>query len=412
VRTSGGDVVNAPFCIMATGCLTVCRIPDIKGLEQFKGECYHTGKWPRKGVDCSGKRVGVIGNGSSGVQTIPALAKQASHLYAFQRTPCYVVPAQNRPLSQEYINKVKNEYKEIRDKMKHACSGQLLFHKAFKKFTFEDTPADQQNSYEDRWEAGGLGFNFVYKDFLLNLNANDVAANFVRTKIRSIVKDPSLADSLSPSYPMGAKRTCVDNDYYDTFNRDNVTLVGVKENPIVEITASGLRLENGMEYELDVLVLATGFNSMTGALNAIDIRGKNGDELRKKWDAGPSAYLGLMSSGFPNMFMITGPGSPSVLCNMVVSIEQHVEWIADVIGYMKTNNKKTIDAELEAEKEWVDHVIFLANQTLFVKANSWFLGPDVPGKSRIFIPYSGGMDPYRSKCEKVVEEGYKGFSFT
>ncbi len=408
IETDRGDAYSARFCIMATGCLSAAKVPDIPGLENYQGEWYHTGAWPHEGVDFTGKTVGVIGTGSSAIQSIPLIAQQAKHLTVFQRTANFSVPAHNGPLDDEYRAKMTTNYTAIRNEARNSPAG-ILGRPMSDKSVLEASEEERNREFEARWEIGGLGLGSAFNDVGLNLEANAIAAEFVRNKIREIVKDPETAELLCPrDYPFGTKRLCVDTDYYATFNRDNVKLVSIKDNPIQEITATGLRTGTG-EYEFDAIVFATGFDAMTGALLKIDIRGRNGLTLQEKWEHGPRTYLGLQVAGFPNLFTITGPGSPSVLSNMIVSIEQHVDWIFDCVSYLRTHEIATIEASREAEDRWVDHVNEVASHTLFPLANSWYIGANIPGKPRVFMPYIGGVGNYAQKCKQVAENGYEGF---
>ncbi len=407
IRTDRRDEVSARFCVMATGCLSAARVPEIPGLDTFRGKWYHTGQWPHEPVDFTGQNVGVIGTGSSAIQSIPMIARQASHVFVFQRTPNFSVPAQNRPLSPEVICDWNANAAEYRGRARTSPFGLLI--ETNPHSALELPPEERDQEYEKRWERGGLGLIATFPDHFLNPDANDTAAEFVRAKIRGIVRDPAVAEKLMPNgYPIGAKRLCVDTGYYDTFNRDNVTLVDVRATPIQEITPIGLRTA-GADYPLDSIVFATGFDAMTGALRNIEIRGRAGVSLGEKWSQGPRTYLGLMMAGFPNLFTITGPGSPSVLSNMVVSIEQHVEWIADCIAWLRDRRLTTIEPTAAAEDAWVAHVNEVANYTLFPLANSWYVGANIPGKPRTFMPYVGGVGTYREKCDEVAARGYEGF---
>jgi cation diffusion facilitator CzcD-associated flavoprotein CzcO len=410
IETDRGDQVSAQFCIMATGCLSDPQLPDIEGRDSFRGRYYHTGRWPHEGVDFTGQRVGVIGTGSSAIQSIPIIAGQAAHLYVFQRTPNYSMPANNAPLDPEYEREVKANYGDFRRQARESRVGFVTERSGDSALAVP--PEERQLEYERRWRRGGLGFSATYADLLLDKRANDTAAEFFRAKIREIVKDPDVAASLTPTdYPLGTKRLCVDTDYYATFNRENVTLVDLRKTPIAAITPAGVRT-TGQEYAVDSVVFATGFDAMTGALLNIDIRGRSGQRLQDKWAAGPRTYLGLAVAGFPNLFMITGPGSPSVLSNMIVSIEQHVDWIADCLTYLRARGLATIDATVPAEDAWVAHVNEVGHQTLYPRANSWYMGANVPGKPRVFLPYIGGVGTYRQICNDVAAKGYEGFTLT
>ena len=412
VRTDPGHEVSARFCIMATGCLSTTQQPKFKGLESFKGKWYHTGHWPHEVVDFTGQQVGVIGTGSSAIQSIPIIAEQAAHLFVFQRTPNFSVPAHNAPLDPQYERAVKANYAEFRRQARESRVGFVM--ERNDKSALEVSDEERTREYEARWKRGGLGFSSTFNDILISKAANDTAAEFFRAKIRSIVQNPEVAETLVPkSYPLGTKRLCVDTTYYATFNRDNVTLVDLTKTPIEEITPDGLRTTREA-YRLDSIVFAIGFDAMTGTLLAIDIRGRDGRTLREKWAEGPKTYLGVSVAGFPNLFMITGPGSPSVLSNMIVSIEQHADWIADGIDHLRENHLATIEATTEAESEWVQHVNDVGHATLYPQANSWYMGANIPGKPRKFMPYLGmeGVGGYRKKCAEVAAKGYEGFALT
>jgi cyclohexanone monooxygenase len=402
-----GKRVIANYCVMATGCLSSANMPKFVGLNTFRGETYHTGHWPHEGVDFSRKRVGVIGTGSSAIQSIPIIARQATHLYVFQRTPNYTIPAHNAPLDLAYQAAVKADYAGLRARAKATIPG-LDFN-----FNLESalgvSEAERQGEFEARWAYGGLPFLGAYGDLLYNKAANDLAAEFVRSKIREIVRDPEVAELLSPRNVFGCKRVCVDTGYWETYDRPNVTLIDVSDEPIEAITSGGIRAK-GQEYAVDAIVLATGFDAMTGALLKIDIRGTGGQTLREKWREGPKTYLGLGIAGFPNLFTITGPGSPSVLTNMLPSIEQHVEWVAGCIGYLRDKGLSRIEARAEAEERWVAHVREVAGGSLRSTCSSWYIGANVPGKPRVFMPYIGGFPAYVQKCDAVAANGSEGFA--
>jgi cation diffusion facilitator CzcD-associated flavoprotein CzcO len=385
-------------------------VPDFKGLDSFEGAWYHTGRWPHEGVDFTGRRVGVIGTGSSAIQSIPLIAKQAAQLYVFQRTPNYSMPAQNAPLDPEYERSVKASYADFRRQARESRVGFVTERSGDSALA---VPAEErEREYEKRWSRGGLGFSAAYTDLLTSQEANDTAARFFREKIRTIVREPAVADLLCPqSYPLGTKRLCVDTGYYATFNRDNVTLVDVRKTPVEAITSKGVRV-GGVEYAVDDLVFATGFDAMTGALLNIDIRGRGGRRLDVEWAGGPRTYLGLAIAGFPNLFAITGPGSPSVLSNMIVSIEQHVDWIADCMAYLRATRLATIEASAAAQEAWVQHVNEVGHMTLYPLAPSWYMGANIPGKPRVFMPYIGGVGVYRQKCDEVAAAGYDGFTLS
>ena len=410
VKTDRGDEVTAQFIILATGCLSAARVPDFAGKDSFQGPTYHTGHWPHEGVDFTGKRVGIIGTGSSGIQSIPVIAAQAEHLHVFQRTPNFSVPARNAPLAASVQERTKATYPEHRKRSRESAGG--IFYPLNEKAALEASREERTREYEARWELGGFPFLGSFTDLMISRESNDTAAEFVRARIRAAVKDRDVAEALSPrDHPLGTKRICVDTDYYTTFNRENVTLVDLKKSPLVEITPRGIRTQD-REYELDAIVFATGFDAMTGALFNIDLRGRSGAALKDKWAGGPRTYLGLMTAGFPNLFTITGPGSPSVLSNMMVSIEQHVEWISACVGFLRERGLERIEPTLEAEDAWVAHVNEVADYTLYPTASSWYMGANIPGKPRVFMPYVGGVGAYRIKCDEVAAKGYEGFALT
>lgn len=405
VTTDRGERVTARFCLMCTGSISAARVPDLPEAGDFVGDSYHTGDWPHEGVDVAGKRVGVIGTGSSGIQAIPVIAREAAQVVVFQRTPNFVIPARNQPLDEESERRWKDNYPAFRQKAREIGT----FYEFSDRGAMEVSEEERRREYERRWNEGGVNFVHAYKDIYLDKTSNDTAAEFVRARIRDLVQDPSRAEMLSPTdHPLGSKRICVGSDYYETFNRENVTLVNLRDEPIEAITAAGLRTSR-TEYALDILVFATGYDALTGALLRIEVAGRDGLHLQDKWAEGPRNYLGLMTVGFPNFFIVTGPGSPSVLVNMVVGIEQHVDWIIDCIAAMREQEMETIEPSASAEDKWVRHVNDEANLTLFPRANSWYLGANVPGKPRIFMPYVGGIGRYRKKCDEVAVHGYSGF---
>jgi len=409
VTTADGKRMNAKYVVLATGCLSNARMPDIKGLSEFKGKVYHTGHWPHEAVDFTGLRVGVIGTGSSAIQSVPVIAEQASQLTVFQRTPNFSIPARNAALTPEEREAFRAKYPEIRRfAREEARNG--IYTDMPDRGALDDGDNERRSKYEARWARGGLTFMSVYNNLAIDKAANDTAADFVREKIAEIVKDPETAKLLQPNnHPIGSKRICIDTDYFATFNRPNVKLVDIRSNPIEQISANAVRA-GGKDYEIDALVLATGFDAMTGSVAKIDIRGRNGLTLNQKWAEGPKTYLGLMSAGFPNLFIITGPGSPSVLSNMIVSIEQHVDWIADCLAYMRNSGVDAMEARKEAEDKWVAHVNEVAHATLYPQANSWYMGANIPGKPQIFMPYIGGVGVYRQICNEVAANGYEGFA--
>jgi len=407
VGLQGGDPVTARFVIMASGCLSTARVPDFPGLDSFTGRTLHTGDWPADGVDFTGKRVGVIGTGSSGVQVIPLVAEDADTLVVFQRTPNFTMPARNAPLDPRRIAEVKAKYPALRAQARVSRNGTLRVNYDEPAVTAPDSL--RRERYESGWALGGNDIVGSFSDLMVDQRANDTLADFLREKVREILDDAGNALALtSQPYPVGAKRMCLGTDYYETFNRDNVELVDLRSSPIESVTPTGIRTTD-REYELDAIVFATGFDAMTGAILRVDIHGRGGRSLRDDWADGPHTYLGLTSAGYPNLFFITGPGSPSVLSNVVVSIEQHVEWIGDHLEYLRKNDLATTEPDLQAQTDWVAHVNEVAGRTLMMKAASWYLGANVPGKPRVFMPYVGGVGTYRAICDEVANDGYRGF---
>lgn len=410
IQTNRGEGVSARFLIMATGCLSAAMVPEMPGLAAFEGLQLHTGRWPKEPVDLEGRHVGVIGTGSSGIQLITEIAQQVEHLYVFQRTPSFTVPARNAPLDPEVVRDAKAHYAERRHRNRESAAGYVYDPNFESALGVSDDSRDRE--FERRWQKGGGCFLVAYKDLLTSHEANRAAADFVRNKIHRIVQDRRVADALTPhGYPIGARRLCLDSGYYETFNRPNVTLVNLVEEPIYQIAADAVQTTR-KAYPLDVLVFATGFDALTGPMLAIDIRGRGGIPLREKWAAGPRTYLGLCVAGFPNLFVVAGPGSPSVLSNMVVSIEQHVECVSSCLRYVYEKSFTRMEAEPESETTWVDHVNLLASRTLYPLARSWYAGDNIPGKPHVFMPYVGGVHRYREYCEQIVAQGYRGVQMT
>lgn len=407
VRTDRAGNIEARYLIMATGCLSVPKVPDLPGLHDFEGDILHTADWPREGYDFAGKRVGIIGTGSSGVQAIPIIAKQAAHLTVFQRTPNFSIPAWNGPLPEEQRRDMKANYRALRKKARNSYAGDYA--EEYYLSILAMTPEQREEAFEKRWQEGGFNYQYAFRDLMDNAEANELAADFVRRKIRAIVRDPATAEALCPKdHPLGTKRLCVDSGYYETFNLPNVRLVDVKAEPITGFTAHALTTA-ARNYALDTLVLATGFDAMTGALTAIDIRGRHATSLKGQWREGAGAYLGLAVAGFPNMFIITGPGSPSVLANVLLAIEQHVEWLAALLAHARAQGITEIEADRKAETDWMTAVGESANRTLYPRANSWYVGANVPGKPRVFLPYVDGFSIYEAQCRKIAADGYRGF---
>jgi cyclohexanone monooxygenase len=408
IRVEGGELFEARFCVMATGCLSIPIVPTFPGMNQFRGEIHRTSDWPHEGVDLDGKRVGLIGTGSSGIQATPVLAGQAKHLYVFQRTPNYSIPALNRPMDPAYEHAWKSNYRERRIAARQTRNNTL--NEAGQVSGTAVSHEEREQEFERRWsQLGGISFMYAYTDMIIDPEVNAHASEFVRKKIASIVKDSKVASKLMPSdYGIGGKRICVDTEYFETFNRSNVTLVDVRDDTIETLTPTGVKTKS-RTFDLDVIVLAIGFDAMTGALLRIDFTGRAGVKLRDHWSEGPKTYIGMAISGFPNLFIITGPGSPSVFTNMVTSIEQHVDWIADCLAHLKDTGRSAIEATLEAESKWVAHVNEVANRTTMPKANSWYVGANIPGKPRIFMPYLGGAAAYKQVIEDIARKGYQGF---
>src|SRR5215471_12103491 len=411
VRTNKGDTVTARFVITAVGDLSTANTPPFKGLESFKGKCYHTSQWPHDGVDFTANRVGVIGTGATAVQAIPEIAQQAKHLTVFQRTPAFCVPARNGRVDPDVTKARKADYDGIRQRIKDSFFGfELNF---LPKSVLEAAPEEREREFDGMWDAGGFAFWLAnYQDMFFSKEANDVIADYLKRKIYATVNDPVVAEKLVPkSYPYGTKRQPLDTNYFETFNKKNVLLVDAStDGPIEEITPNGIRA-GGKEYPVDIIVIATGFDAMTGPLNNLGIKGRGGRELAQDWRDGPQTYLGLAVAGFPNLFTITGPQSPSVLANMPVAIEQHVEWIADCIAYMREHGLTTVEAVAAAQDNWVAHVNEVVNGTLLPLGNSWWMSANIPGKPRAFLPYLGpeGIGGYRKRCAEIAAKGYEGF---
>ncbi len=408
VHLNDGHQVLAKYFITGIGCLSAANVPKFQGLDQFSGKWYHTGHWPHDKVDFTGKRVGIIGTGSSGIQAIPVIAKEAKHLTVFQRTPQYTIPARNHLYDEDFIRQTKGNFENLKHAMRNSVSGTPFAYNH--PSAIEDSDHQRQKVFEEAWAQGGFAFASTYKDLLTNEQSNEKAAAFIRSKIRETVQDPTVAEKLCPKYMYGTKRQVLDSDYFETYNRDNVLLVDVKESPILEITETGVQTAND-HFELDIIIFATGYDGMTGPLFKIDIRGRNGVTLKDKWENGASVqtYLGLATASFPNLFMITGPESPSVLVNMPIAIEQHVEWIAQCIDYLREHDIDVMETNAEAEQAWSKHCREIANETLYVKGDSWYTGANIAGKPRSFLIYLGGFDYYTKRCQEVAQNNYEGF---
>ncbi|MYT10983.1 cyclohexanone monooxygenase [Streptomyces sp. SceaMP-e96] len=411
VTTDTGETVTTRFVVLATGCMSAVKEPDIPGAGTFAGRALHTADWPHEDVDLTGRRVAVVGTGCSGIQAIPLLAEQAAELTVFQRTPVYALPARNRPLSAAETAELKARYPEFRAAQRRSKGGTLF--EPPTRSALEVDEAERRAAYEEGWDSGVLsGLLRTYTDILVDRAANETVAEFVRSKIRSIVTDPETAETLSPrTFPFGTKRPCLDTGYYATYNKPHVSVVDLTKTPIVEITPRGIRTSD-REHAVDVIAFATGFDALTGSQVAMDIVGKGGTTLREKWADGPRNHLGLLSAGFPNLFTVIGPLSPSVLSNAVVAIEQHVEWITDCIAHLRRNGITEIDATPRAEADWCTHVADLAAQTLYPSVDSWYMGANVPGKPRVFLAYTGGLERYRAECDAAAEDGYRAFALS
>jgi cation diffusion facilitator CzcD-associated flavoprotein CzcO len=410
VHTGDGRSVTARYCIMATGCLSVPRLPDVPGIGSFRGPAHHTAQWPHDGLNLSGLRVAVVGTGASAVQSIPVIADSAAEVTVFQRTPAYSVPAHNRALTDSERAELKARYRVFRQQQRESVFGDPSPFPPAVRPAREVTSEERTCTFEERWQYGNvIALMSAYTDLALDLAANDTAAEFVRSKVRQKVRDRTTAEALCPAYAIGTKRLCLDTGYYEAFNQDNVHLVDLRQTPLVTVTEHGIRTSQ-REYRFDALVLATGFDAMTGALTAIDIRGRGRQLLADRWRDGPRTYLGLATAGFPNLFILAGPGSPSVLSNMIVSIEQHVDWVSECIRWLRHRGAATIEATRPAEDKWVEHVKAAANRTLYPRTDSWYLGTNVPEKARVFAPYYGGVGSYRKICDNIASDGYRGFA--
>jgi cation diffusion facilitator CzcD-associated flavoprotein CzcO len=408
VETEAGERCTATYLVTAVGCLSAANVPAIEGLGEFRGQWVHTGQWPHDGVDFAGKRVGQIGTGSTGIQAAPVIAQTAAHLTVFQRTANYSVPARNAPLTPEFRRWVHEQFEEIRGIAQTTVNGHAF--RISERKVADVTPEERQAIYDAAWETGGLQFRATFGDLMIDKAANDTAADFLKARIRAVVKDPATAAALADiDHPYAAKRPPIDTDYFETFNRPNVSLVDLRADPIERITPNGIKTRS-REHPLDIIVFATGFDGLTGSLLKMDIRGRAGRSLREDWKAGPETYLGLQAPGYPNLFMITGPGSPSVLTNMPVAIEQHVEWITECIGHLRRNGIDTFEPSVEAARSWGARVDEAARATLLWDAkHSWYFGANVAGKPQVFLPYAGGLHRYRKICDNVAAKGYEGF---
>ena len=411
VKTDRGDEVRCRYLLSAVGGLSLPKAPEIEGLDEFEGRWVQTGAWPKEPVDVAGKRVAVIGTGSSGIQCIPLLAQEAARLTVFQRTPNFSVPAHNGPIDPAYENEVRADYAGHHQRNRMTKGG-VPPRINTGKSAMDVSDEERRAKFEEAWNFGTFALQSVFNDTSSNPQSNAAAAAFVHDKIRGMVKDPVLAEKLLPrTFPFGTKRLCLDTEYYAAYNRDNVELVDIRETPIERITKAGIKTST-KKYPFDLIVFATGFDAVTGPLLALGITGAGGLTLKDAWKDGPQSYLGLMVSGFPNLFTVNGPSSPSVLANMLQTIEHHVDWIADCIAYMEKNGFARVDADEAAQVAWAHEVANMAEKTLYTKADSWYMGANVPGKPRVFLMYIGGLDRYVERCDRIVSDGYAGFGFT
>ncbi len=417
VTTAAGDSVVAPFVVAAAGILSVPLNPDFPGMDTFNGMSLFTSRWPRQDVDLAGKRVGVIGTGSTGVQLIPVVAREAKHLTVFQRSPAYTLPWVVRPFDDGELDELKANYAEIRAAQRDHMIGAARLSAFSVMFEMMANPPLKSASREDQLQAieqNGVTGALSWGDVFFDIEANRMAAKLYGEAVARIVKDPETAASLTPSHPFGCKRPIIDQGYYETFNRENVTLVDLRNGPIVEITATGIRTDRG-HHDLDAIIYATGFDAMTGALTRIDVRGRDGMSLGDFWaDEGPYTYLGIAVAGFPNLFIIQAPGSPSAATNFVTALEQHVEWIGDCVAYLRDNGYRAIEALPDAQREWIEHTTSLVEPTVLVdpSCNSWYNGGNVPGKKRMYMGYTAGIPNYRRRCDEIAADGYTGFKLS
>lgn len=410
IEIERGPKVTTAFLITATGCLSESHVPDIEGLDQFKGRTFHTGRWPKAPVRFAGQRVGIMGTGSSGIQTIPEIAREATELIVFQRTPNFSIPAWNGPIDPGHKRHWMSNYPALRERARNTRSGILYEYGTRPGVSM--SPEERAEEMDRRWKKGGANFVHAFNDTFVNPDSNQFLADYVRTRIRQTVKDPATAEKLLPhDHPIGTKRICVDSGYFETFNRPNVKLIDLRRDPITGFDEAAV-LTRSARYEIDAMVFATGYDAVTGALERLNLQGESGQSLRDLWKNGPKSYLGLMTAGFPNLFTITGPGSPSILTNVIVSIEQHVDWITDCLAHMSAQGFQRINAQQDAQDRWVAKVQEIATGTLFVEANSWYVGANIPGKPRVFLPFVGGFSNYSAICREVVQKGYEGFSFS
>ena len=428
IKLDTGKIIKCSFVIMATGNLSVFNKVPFKGVNEYSGRILYTGQWPHHDIDISCENVGIVGTGSSAIQSIPIIAKEAKHLYVFQRTPHYSVPAYNQKLQRSpngkapvgfkqakgfdctaTVDEIKADYQGLRDRARSMFTAMAF--QFNKQSALEVSDKKREKIFESYWQRGGIPFLAAFNDLSLSLESNYMASEFVRKKIQNVVKDPKIAELLTPKYNIGCKRLAVDTGYYESFNRSNVTLVDISKDPIKRLNPEGIELKE-KNFNLDTIIMATGFDAMTGALSNINIKGKRGADLKDKWIHGPRSYLGIAISGFPNFFMVTGPNSPSVLANLIVGIEHHVNWICKCIKFMEEKKYNQFDVITKEEDNWISHSNELVKNHIYSTCDSWYVGANVPGKSRIFMPYVGGFPKYAEKCKEIEQSDYKGFIFT
>ena len=411
IETDNNIIIECKYLVLATGNLSTPNTPKIKGISNFKGKIYHTGAWPKEMPVFENRKVGVIGTGSSGVQSIPIISETAKKLFVFQRTANFSLPARHHKLPEDKRENYKKDYKKYRDLAKNSSFG-IAKYQPPSKSAFDVSDDERNDIYERAWQEGGQAMLFAFTDLLINKEANKTAADFVRSKIMKIVRNKETAEKLCPNdHPIGTKRLCLDSNYFETYNKENVSLIDISNHPIQEITDNGL-ITNNIEYLFDDLVFATGFDAMTGAVNAIEILNEKNISLKSIWSNGPKTYLGIMVSEFPNLFMITGPQSPGVKSQMILSIEQHVDFIHNLLIHKKNNKYYQVNANKSKQEEWVNHNNEVANATLYPLAHSWYNGDNIAGKTRNFMPYVGGVANYKNICDEKIKNNYEGFEFS
>ena len=411
LTTKSGKTYTAQFVVLATGPLSAPKAAEFPGMADFKGDLYRTSSWPHEPITFAGKRIGMIGTGSSGVQAITEIAKTAGHLEVFQRTPAFSAPAHNRPLEPDELAAAKARYPEYRAEMKSGFLGAWGY--ASGKNAVDLSAEEQRAILDDFWynqDAGGTGYCSAFNDVLFNEEANKVVADYLREKMAEIIKDPALLKKLTPTdYPVGTRRPCCDSGYFESFNRDNVSLVDLRETPIVRFVENGIECSDGV-HQLDMIVMALGFDAITGAATVIDPVNGKGEHLNDAWKEGPRTYLGFGVAGFPNLFFVNGPMGTSALGNVPLVSEHDVDWIGDCLAWMKRNNLTRFEALPESQEAWSQEVLAIGNMTLFMKTPSWFTGGNIPGKPRGILAYLGGLGTFAQRCKDVAEKAYEGFT--